>query len=254
MKKYICAILTLFIVISLCSCSSGIPSYVLTPSDVDGKTVGVLSGTAAVRLFDDKMTVRVYSTKDEIISSLKAGSIDCILTDSSAAANLTRFTFGVKKLDEPYFSDGFRFIAAKENADLINDINTVLAQLYDDNVLKSIEEHYMLDRKYEYESPEDIERTATLTMAVDPDFAPFSFRNAEGELDGIDIAISRRVCDVLGLELEIVEVPMEEHIEKVSHGEVNFALGGHYYPTEGAIDVAYSNPYILSTQVVIIRK
>lgn len=249
MKRWFCAFLALLIIIGCTGCGD---RTINTREDVEGKRIGVLAGTTSELYGKLHGEVRVCSDKKELINALKLGDVECIIADSRDAGYIKRFRFGLKTLSEPLAKSHFRFAAAKENPDLIEDINSAIADLSENGVINKIIKGYYDDTDYSYAPKETQEFEKTLTVAVAADFTPYQFVNTEGELRGIDIDLAKAVCAYLGYNAEFIMVDGSKLISAVQGGTAHFAAGGITANSENADRCIMSEPYAICTQVIIV--
>ncbi len=249
MKRLVCGILSLLIILSLTGCgSSGIKGR----DDVSGKRIGVLAGTSSVRYGEMHGEVTEYNSKSTLVAALKSGEIDCIVADSHDSGGITRFKISLKTLKEPLAESNFRIAAAKENPDLISDINTALSYLEEEGILEDIiDGNY--DGGYEYSGPMPPENAGTLTVALGGDFYPYKM-TADGVYTGIDIDVAKAVCAYLGFNAEFTVVPSNDLIASVTDGRCHFAIGGITANTADENVCIMSNPYATCTQKIIVMR
>jgi len=252
MRKLFYLILLALIFILLTGCSR-YPNEINSPEDVEGMLIGGLAGTPSLRLADELGTAREFFSEAEMMSELRAGNIDCAIMESTTATELVSNTSGVRILSEPLVEYDLRFAIPMENAALLDAINSVLEELDRNGTLRGLVNRYFARGNFTYESPEDTEpRTGYLTIALPPDSPPFSFKDDEGKLVGMDIDVAIAVSDVLGVELRVLEYDDEELVTAVWHGRADLALGWH--PGEGEGLISTSEPYASAVHVVIVRR
>ena len=256
MKRILCALLCALFLTALPACSGSVPaSGIASRDDVYGSVIGVLSDTAAVAYAENRGTVKKYATREELTAALKAGSVDCAIVDDSIAGRFVRGQGRLELLEEPLISAGFCFAIAKENADLTDAVNGALSQLEESEVLEDIVNSYFNGGRHPYKSPEGIDRSkGTLTLAVGADFPPYKMTDSDGEVKGLDIDVARAVCDLLGLDMEVSVITNESLISAVMHGSAHFALGGLFDSDAGSELVDFSDPYVICTQRIVVRK
>lgn len=92
-----------------------------------------------------------------------------------------------------------------------------------------------------------------LVMATEATFPPYEFRLGS-KIDGIDPAIIRHIADKLGYELEIQDMAFDSVITAVQSGKVNVAASGITITEERKKQVNFTIPYVISRQVIILRK
>ena len=229
------------------------PNEVHTTDDVPGRIIGALYGSPSVRLADDLGLSRALYSGDELMSSLNAGTIECVIMESTAAETLVARTQGVRILAEPLMEYDLRFAVAKENSELLQAVNYALAALDENGTLIGLRDRYFARGSYEYTPPEEIlTRPGTLTLALPPDSPPYSVLDGDGEFSGMDVDVAHALCDFLGVGLEIIEYDARELVTAVWYGRADLALG--WIPGEGEDLVNISDPYAHAVNVVIVRK
>lgn len=104
---------------------------------------------------------------------------------------------------------------------------------------------------------EVIER-GTLRVGVLDGFAPWSFRNPSGEMQGIEIDLAKSVADALGVKLEPVVVATSNRMQFLQQGRIDLIIGGMYDTAErrkviGIIEPAYwtSGPTLMAKKGTI---
>jgi len=251
MKKYFFYILLFITLLLLVGCNR-VPNEVNSPEDAEGRLIGGLAGTPSLRLADELGTARSFYSESEMMSELRSGLVDCVIMEKTTALELVSNTSGVRILPEPLVEYELRFAVPMENAALLRNVNAALDELGRNGTLRSISNRYFSRGSFTYNSPEDIERTGYLIIALPSDSPPFSFTNDEGKFIGMDVDVAMAVSDVLGISLEVIEYDAWELVTAVHHGRADLALGWH--PGEGEGLVNTSEPYASAVQVIIVRR
>ena len=225
--------------------------------NLTGADVGVLLGTAAVGLTEEIEAfgafVKNYSSLDAMTADLKAGNIDCVIIDESTGERVDARSMRVKRLKEDFLRQDYSIIAANENADLSEAISEALSQLEADGILELIVDAYINGGSYKYEPKENIERRATLTLAVVAGDAPYAYKGEDGEMTGLDVDIAKAVCDILGVDLAIREEPKGEIVTAIRSGRADFGMGRVSENAENTGLVSFSKPYMTSVQIVLVK-
>lgn len=98
-----------------------------------------------------------------------------------------------------------------------------------------------------------VQKKGVLVLGTDPQFAPFEFTNAAGEIVGFDIDIARAVARDLGVRLEVRNVGFGALMPAaVTSGRVDMAMSGITITAERGKVVSFSQPYFKSAQVFIV--
>jgi ABC-type amino acid transport substrate-binding protein len=226
-----------------------------SPGDMEGRQIGVVLNSAAVTFAAGKGTLHEYTAGETMLADLQNGALDCAVTDESIAKPLLSKAPGLKILSKPLFKENFCFAIAKENPDLTKDVNKALKTLNDEGTLKKIVDGYLTGSGERYTSPQNAGKSlATLTLAVDNHFPPYSYDDGSGNTVGIDIDIARAVCDVLGVDMKVAVFDKSSLITTVEFGKADLALGGLAVNDGDRKLVDFSDPYDTCSQVIVTRK
>jgi len=254
-KKIVTTLLFLLTVVLLSSCADRPPqNEVHTLDDINGRVIGSMRGTPSERLADEVGIARSFGSTDELMFHLLTGTLDCIIVEATVASELIENTSGVRALSEPLLVYDLRFAIAIENAGLLRAVNDALATLRSNGTLRGLSGKYFAGRAFTYVPPEGIsQRPGYLSLAVSADSPPFSFRNADGYIVGLDIDVAQAVCDLLGIELRVIEYDSWELISAVRYGRADLALG--WLPDEADEEIInISEPYAVAEHLVIVRR
>jgi len=235
MKKLIYLILIFLILPVLVACNR-IPNEVNSPDDVAGRVIGALEGTPSLRLADELGTAVSFASANDMMAELRAGNIACAIMERTTALDLVSNTSGVRILFEPLVEYELRFAVPLENRGLLREVNLALEELGRNGTLRGLTNRYFSRGNFIYSSPDDIERSGKLFIALPPDSPPFSFKGADGYFTGMDVDVAVAVSDILGVELEAVEYDAWDLVTAVWHGRADLALGWHPGEGEGLVN------------------
>ena len=173
MKRIISVLLAAVCALSLCACSGRVAkNAVYSGEDLIGKQAGILSDTTTYQYLsgfeDEGVNVRSYSDADVMLSDITAGLADCAVMDQVTAENTVPKYSKLKTIDEPVISEDYSMITALESTALLDVMNKAIDAIRQDGTIKSITDSYLLGTDYIYQSPEDIEYSGHLILAVNP--------------------------------------------------------------------------------------
>ncbi len=233
----------------LCAGCSGIR----TPEAAEGSRMGVLKGSSSERYAALHGTVKAYESAEELAAALKAGSVECILTDARQMKTVKHGRIWMRQVKQPLAESYFRLAAAVENPDLMKKVNTALKALEQDGTLASIIQGHYEDPDYVYEAqlPEEADRTISAILCRD--FPPYSYADKTGSPCGIDADVIRAVCAWLGVGCELTAGDGSELIAAVKNGTYQLAAGGITAASDQADQCAMSEPYAVCTQIILVR-
>lgn len=120
-------------------------SSVTGPDDLIGKTVGVQLGTTGDIYAEDIENVKIdrYNKGYEAVQALTQGKVDAVIIDNEPAKVFVAQNTGLKILDEEFTVEEYAIAVKKENTDLLNKINTALADLKSSGKLQQIIDKYI---------------------------------------------------------------------------------------------------------------
>ena len=241
-------------IIILAGCSDGRPpNEVNSLEDIPGRIIGALSGTPSARLAGELGIARVFYSGDELVYGLTVGLVDCAVMEGVMAGELVSGTQGVRILSETLLEYELRFAVPRENAELLEAVNSALASLNSNGTLRSLRDKYFSGRNYTYTPPEGVAQLpGELTLAISPDLPPYSFIDANGEYTGLDVEVARAVCDYLGVGLTVIEEDARELVTAVWYGRANIAAG--WLPGDVDEQVRVSEAYANTEHVVLVRR
>ena len=103
---------------------------------------------------------------------------------------------------------------------------------------------FLLTSCSEQEKPE-------LIMVTNATFPPYEYVQ-NGRIDGIDPCIIKRIADRLGYQLKIQDMSFDSVIAAVQSGKAHVAASGITVTEERKKQVAFSIPYVIAKQVIIV--
>lgn len=84
-----------------------------------------------------------YKAATDTVQALKAGKVDAVIIDNEPAKNFVASTSGLKLLDGSWVDEDYAVCVAKENTELLSQINQALAELKADGTLQQIIDKYI---------------------------------------------------------------------------------------------------------------
>lgn len=121
-------------------------SEIATADDLDGKTIGVQSGTTGdIYCRDDygEDSVKQYNNGALAVAALQNGQVDCVVIDNEPAKNFVASNDGLKILDTEYITEDYAIAVAKENTELLEKINNAMTELKADGTIDKIINKYI---------------------------------------------------------------------------------------------------------------
>lgn len=273
LKKLGCLIMAGIMTLALASCSQSDKNsdsdadnatdkkVVASVDDLAGAKIGVQLGTTgdiyASDYEEEGSSIERYSKGADAVMALNSGKIDCVIIDSEPAKAFVAKNEGLKILEEPFALEEYAICISKENTELKEQINAALKQLKEDGTLDSIIKNYIGDDtkgQSPYVSPENVDRSnGKLIMATNAAFEPYEYLEDE-KIVGIDVDMAQAVADILGRELEVVDIEFDSIITEVQSGKADIGVAGMTVTEERLKNIDFTDSYTTATQVIIVKE
>ena len=120
-------------------------SEIASPDDLIGKTIGVQLGTTGDIYAEDieDATLERYNKGFEAVQALLQGKIDAVIIDNEPAKVYVSQNEGLKIVDEAFTYEEYAIAIAKNNTELLNEVNSAIAKLKESGKLDEIVNKYI---------------------------------------------------------------------------------------------------------------
>lgn len=120
-------------------------SEIASPDDLIGKTIGVQLGTTGDIYAEDieDATLERYNKGFEAVQALLQGKIDAVIIDNEPAKVYVAQNEGLKIVDEAFTYEEYAIAIAKNNTELLNEVNAAIAKLKESGKLDEIVNKYI---------------------------------------------------------------------------------------------------------------
>lgn len=120
-------------------------SEVTSPDDLVGKKIGVQIGTTGAQYAGDieNATVEQYNKGFEAVQALLQDKVDAVIIDREPAKVFVSQNEGLIILDEEFTLEDYAIAIAKDNTELLDNVNASLASLKSSGKLQEIIDKYI---------------------------------------------------------------------------------------------------------------
>ena len=126
-------------------------SDIASIDDMQGKMIGVQRGTTGDLYCSDTVenggfgaeNVTPYPDGLTAVQALMNGQVDCVVIDNAPAQEFVAANPGLKILDTEYANEDYAIGVAKGNTQLLDALNTAIAELKADGTIQSILDKYI---------------------------------------------------------------------------------------------------------------
>src|SRR4051794_18279222 len=114
-------------------------------ADLSGKTVGAQQGTTGLELGKEKADageLRPYPEGPDAVNALKSGTVEAVIIDAPVAQNAVEKSGGVEIAEKVPTEETYGIALAKDNTDLLDEINGGLEEVIGDGTYTKIYEKW----------------------------------------------------------------------------------------------------------------
>jgi len=233
---------------------------ITSPGDLEtpGVRIAVQNGTTG-HIFAEanfpEAELLIYNSNVDVIQALLVGHADAVILDSEPARNFVDRNEGrIRQLDE-LLTQEYYGIALQLDSPYTELFNAALEELRENGTLYNLIDYWVNEDPgaSRYESPAGTTHpNGVLVMGTSADFPPFEFYEGD-QIVGLDPDIARAIGDILGYEIEILDMDFDVVILAVQQGQVDFGMAGMTVTAERLQQVDFSQGYFLSGQSIIVR-
>ena len=250
-----------------------------TPDDLTGKRVGLgtsttyedyLKGELAIMgggeiMYDPPSGVEIapYPTDGDAIQDLALGDgvrLDAVMSAQPTIQTAIDSGVPLKYVGTPAFYEPLVFALDKSRGPsdkMLAKLNEIIAEMHKDGTLTKLSEKwYGIDyttvvapgeensqSSGEKDLLDEVKAAGKLVVSTDPNYAPQSFLNDAGELDGFDVDVAKEVAKRLGVEVEFVTPEWDMITSGNWSGRWDISIGS-MTPTEPRSEVLwFTDPY-----------
>ena len=242
-----------------------------TKADLQGAVIGVQLGTTSDGLATelekkgDGTRVERYNKGADAIQALLQGKIDCMVTDEAPAKAFQRVNPSLKILPETFDASSFAICVAKDHGELKQSINHAIRILKANGVIDSIVNRH-LERgiavaytpktsDVKKMGPETLQKLGlkkSLRFATNATFEPFEYYQ-DGKIVGIDVDVANAIGDVLGVDVEILDMEFDAIITSVQAGKADAGIAGITVTPEREKNIGFTDSYADVSQVIMVN-
>ena len=268
MKKIISLILAIVMVatltITLISCNKE-----NTDGDASAKMtykIGVQAGTTGQYFVDgdidwgfdgiDGFASNGYNNGGLAVNDMKNGNVDYVIIDEQPAKQLIKKISGVKVIDVPLTVEEYAFGVDKNQPELLEAANEVLATIKADGSLDAIIAAYATGEGIKPVTSAQFDASKAdqqLVVATNAAFAPFEYKEGD-QFAGIDMEIAALIAEKLGLELVIMDMDFDAVVTSVGKNGVDIAMAGLTVNETRKQSVNFSDSYYNAAQVILVKE
>ena len=196
--------------------------------DMKNARIGVLNGSVTEHELSEKYPdaeIMNFNTQPDAIAALSAGKIDFAIAEEGLAAATLKSNNTLSYIDVPVVRNQNAFVISKNNTELRDEINEVLAEYAEDGTLDKIREKWTDSEKKNFTMDDvpQLKSGPVLKVACAASQEPMCFVS-NGRISGFDCELIERIAYDLGMRVEYAEMELSSEIPAVQSGKADAAL------------------------------
>lgn len=255
MTKILACLMLFALLMSMVACSSPETIKIGTMADLEGKVIGVQSGTTGDVLATDEIkakSVERFPQYVDVITALQTKKVDCVIMDVDTANAFLKNSTDLSILDVGFAPEQYAIAVKKGDATTQQAINEVIAEMKADGSLAA---SFTAHADSNGTAP-DFNKGAAggqLVVGTESGFPPYEYKNGD-TIVGVDIDIMAKVAKKLNMELVMEDMAFDGLITALSSGKIKAVAAGMTINEERKVNADFSDPYVDATNIVVIRK
>ncbi len=256
MKKIslVCAALIAASVFSGCSKNT---VTIKTAADLDGKKIGVQTGTTGEMYVQENVKdAKLSSFKSGIDAALdlKNGAIDAVVIDELPAKEIVARNPDLMIVTDRFAREEYAIAVKKGNSELLGTINAAIAEIKSNGEYEKLIAAFMpADGNIVVPGNVATSGASSVKLGTNASFPPFEYVDGKN-IVGFDISMGQHIAVKAGAKLEVVDMAFDSLIPALASGTIDFIAAGMSVTEERKKNVDFSDPYYESEQVIIVRK
>lgn len=256
MKKIIALVLAVMMLATL--------TITFASCEKDAVKIGVQSGTTGQYYVDgdadwgfdgiEGYESKGYSNGGLAVADMKNGNVKYVIIDEQPAKQLAEKVDGVKVIDVPLTEEEYAFGVDKNQPELLEAINTVLADMKKSGKLDEIVAAYATGegiKPFASASVDAAKADKQLVVATNAAFAPFEYKDGD-KFAGIDMEIAAYIAEQLDMELVIVDMEFDSVVTSVGKNNVDVAMAGLTVNETRKKSVNFTDSYYNAAQMLVV--
>lgn len=223
--------------------------------DLKGKTVAAKIGTESATFLaknKDKYgyEVKQYEAADAMYNALTNGNVAAIFDDYPVLGYAVTNGQPFKLVGDPEKGSSYGFAVKKgENKELLEKFNQGLKNLKKNGSYDKIVSKYISSGSNDQAASEmkKIEpKKDVYVIASDSAFAPFEYKDSNGEYKGIDVDLLKRIAELQGFKLDFKFIGFSSAMQALESGQADGMIAGMTITDERKANYDFSDPYFQS--------
>ncbi|MBM7712954.1 amino acid ABC transporter substrate-binding protein/permease [Enterococcus xiangfangensis] len=225
-------------------------------SDLKGKTVAAKIGTESATFLNknkDKYgyEIKQYEAADAMYNALTNGNVEAIFDDYPVLGYAVTNGQPFKLVGDPEKGSAYGFAVKKgENKELLKKFNQGLKDLKQNGSYDKIVSEYISTGSNDSAASSEMKKIEpkkdVYVVASDSAFAPFEYKDSDGEYKGIDVDLLKRIAELQGFKIDFKFIGFSPAMQALESGQADGMIAGMTITDERKANYDFSDPYFQS--------
>lgn len=186
----------------------------------------------------------------KILCAMAAFAFAVVMAVSASACGKSE-KLSVKNIE--LTAEEYAFAIAKENTELLNQVNGYIAEWQTDGSLNTlINSYFNGTATFSYTNATTSPQSGDFVVATNAYFPPFESYNNDNAFVGVDIEIAYNIAQKLGKTLFVKDMNFDSIVSSVKSGESDIGMAGMTVTETRKEQVNFATSYYTSAQVITV--
>ncbi|WP_413537918.1 amino acid ABC transporter substrate-binding protein/permease [Enterococcus malodoratus] len=224
--------------------------------DLKGKTVAAKIGTESATFLEknkDKYgyDIKQYEAADAMYNALTNGNVEAIFDDYPVLGYAVMNGQPFKLVGDPEKGSSYGFAVKKgENKELLQKFNQGLKDLKKNGSYDKIVSEYISTGSGNSSTASEMKKIEpkkdVYVVSSDSAFAPFEYKDSDGEYKGIDVDLLKRIAELQGFKIDFKFIGFSSAMQALESGQADGMIAGMTITDERKANYDFSDPYFQS--------
>lgn len=227
-----------------------------TFSDLDGKRIGILTGTLFEYLVNrtlDHTQLFYYEKLDDMLRDLQNGELDGIVDDEPALRYVASRDPRYRVIGEQLETYEYALLFNKNCGDLAEKFDAELASMVESGEIARLVAKWMAGDGAATADFKRYSGSRLVRLAVFTESPPFVYRDKQNNIVGIDVEIVETICRRLGYRLEVSHTGFDGLFDALEENRADVAAASLTVMEERKPFGIYSVPYYSGAACAMVR-
>jgi ABC-type amino acid transport substrate-binding protein len=220
MKNRLTILYIAVMAIVVAGCGGGSQGTISTNSDLKGKVIGTIAGSASDKSYVDMVTTFIgaepkevvpMNRRSDLLTAILAGKIDAAVAPKIVTEYYARRNNNLKIIEQPKSFEVNIVMAVRSGDEKFKaDLDSAITILRGNGTLKLLEDKWIINlpatNEPAFEQTAKIDGAKTVYVGASGDFAPLDYIAADGRPAGYNVALLAEIGKLLNVNFEIVSI------------------------------------------------